>query len=139
MNVRGSVSQRLGEQGIDQPDNRSVILAFQKIFDSRDLLQQSGQIQILSDVARQCRCADIGTVIGGRNQFVELVATDAPGTQGNPQRATQFRQSAGQGIVTHRHLRDSVVQGSNNYPVGFGKRIGNPVGTPIHQLRPESR
>ena len=53
MDVGGAVAQRLGEQCIDQTDQRRVVLAVEQVFHPRDLLQQPRQIQVLRQVIGQ--------------------------------------------------------------------------------------
>ena len=139
VDVGGAVAQGLREQGIDQPDHRRVVLAFEQILDPGDFLQQSGQIHVLRQVAGQRRRAGIGAVVGHRDQLVELPGVDAAGVQRHAQCAAQFGQRARTRIVAHRHLRQIIIHGRDDDAVGLGKRVGNFDRGPVHQLRPPSR
>jgi hypothetical protein len=63
VDVRGAAAQRLGEQCIDQADDRRAILAVEQVLDLGNFLQQPRQVHVLREVAGQCRCAGVGAVV----------------------------------------------------------------------------
>ena len=62
MDVRGILAQGLGQQRVDQADDRRIIFGFQQIADFRQFLGQLPQVKILLHVVHQAR----GVVIRAR-------------------------------------------------------------------------
>ncbi len=125
VDVGGAVAQRLREQGVDQSDQRRVVLALEQILDPGDVLQQPGQIEVLREVIGKGGRAGVGGVVEGRNQLVELIGADAPRVQGHAERAAHFGECARVRAAAHRHLRQAIAQSGDQNAFGLGKGVGD--------------
>ena len=55
--------QRLGQERIDQTDERRIVGVVEQVFDLRDILQQALQIHILCKIAGQGGRLLVGTAV----------------------------------------------------------------------------
>ena len=123
MDIGRALTQGLGEQRIDQSDNRRVVLALQQILDLGDLLQQTCKIQIIGEVAGQRGGAPLGAAVQGRHQFVEFITADPVSLQRYSQNPAQFGQRTRTGTIANRHLGYIGAESSYNDPVGLGESV----------------
>jgi len=125
VDVRGAVAQRLREQRIDEADDRRVVLAFQKVLDLGNFLQQPRQIDVLREVVGERRGTRSGAVVQGRDEYVEFAGADAARPQGNAEHAADFGERPRRRVVAHCHLRGPVSQGRDDDAVRLCERVRN--------------
>ena len=73
MDVRGLLFDRLRQNGIDQADNRRVVVGIHQVANVGQLLYQPRQINIRGQVLCHLRRLVLGTLIGHSESLTELV------------------------------------------------------------------
>ncbi len=110
MDVGSALAQRLGQQRIDQADQRRVVPRIEQILDSRYLLQQPRQVDVLREIAGEPRRRRARAVVSRGNELVELARLDPPRTQRHAEHAAQLGQRAGVRPAAQRHGRKIALQ-----------------------------
>jgi len=72
VNIGGPISGCLSEQGIDHPDDGRVVLGLEQIFDTRQVLHQTREIQITLNLIHHRGGRAFLLCIGGRDRSAQL-------------------------------------------------------------------
>ena len=92
MNIRGVFLDRLGQQGIDEADDRRIILTFQQVFRLGKLLGDAEQVHALAEITHHLHGFAGILLIGDRQQVLEVLVIDELQTERLLHEAAQFHQ-----------------------------------------------
>jgi hypothetical protein len=119
------VPRRLGQQRVDHPDDRRVVLRFQQVLDLRDVLHQPRQIEVAAHLIDHR---------GGRTFLLRVRARDGRGqlrpvlsNRHQPERqvAGQFGQGAQRRRLTDPDFHGIAADAGDQHLVGPGETVGD--------------
>ena len=123
MDVRRLLADRLGEHGIDQPDDRCVVGGFEQILRFRQRIGELLEIQLVAEVVHDVDASGLAFVVS-RETRVEIVGRDRFQRHCFGRLATCF------GERHHRHLwsmhefQATVIVALDQHAMPLGKGIG---------------
>ena len=115
MDIRRVFTNGLREQGVDQSDNRRVILLFEQILSFGQSAGQTGQIHLVAEIFHHLLCFAGITRVGRTQQFIKLIRGNqsnfgvllSVSTNFSQRRQIQLTFGAGLGVTTtfvkHQH------------------------------------
>ncbi|MNP16473.1 hypothetical protein D3C76_1088660 [compost metagenome] len=92
MDVRGVLLDRLAEDGVDQADDRRVVLLFQQVLGFRDLLGQGGEIQAAAQILGQLHGGGRIMLVSLGEGLLEGIGAQGPQRQAAPGEAPRLGQ-----------------------------------------------
>ncbi len=98
MNIRGFFFDGLGEHGVDQADDRRVVLAVEQIVGVRQLFGEGIEVELVADVGHHAVRLRRITLIAEHQHFLERVRRQTADAHRAVRRAARFQQRPGGGI-----------------------------------------
>ena len=125
VDVGGVVARGLGEQRVDHPDDRRIVLGFEQVFHLGQVLHQAREVDVAAHLVHHGGGRTFLLRIGTRNGARQLVGRLDHRHQPVFQRTRQFGERRGRGVLAHPHLHGIVAQGRDQDLVGTGKAVGH--------------
>ncbi len=104
VDVRGILLHRLGEQRVDEADDRGLVLALEQVGRLRDFLGEVGEVGFLLEAAHGVHRRARAALVGLSEQEFETVRVDALDDQGPPQVPPHLRDRQRGGVPAHDHV-----------------------------------
>ncbi|STV05369.1 Uncharacterised protein [Klebsiella pneumoniae subsp. pneumoniae] len=101
MNIRGFLFDGLGEHGVDQADDRRVVLAVEQIVGVRQLFGEGIEVELIADVGHHAVRLRRITLIAEHQHFLERVRRQTADAHRPVRQAARFQQRPGGGIGRH--------------------------------------
>ncbi len=95
VDVGGVFLDGLGQYGIDQPDDRRIVLAFHEVRWFRQSLRETREIRFALDAFDDLACLTAAALVGLAQQVVEGGGGDALNDERHAEEAAQFRDCRG--------------------------------------------
>ena len=137
MNIRGFLFDGLGEHGVDQADDRRVVLAVEQIVGVRQLFGEGIEVELIADVGHHAVRLRRITLIAEHQHFLERVRRQTADAHRAVRQAARFQQRPGGGIgaaqrfaafaVAEQHKMVRAGPGEGQQRTAFGGwRHGRP-------------
>ena len=125
MNVGGVFLDRLRENGVDQADDRCIVLAFEQIRLLGQHLRQVRKVRRLIE-SLDCFHGLRAALVGCAQEFVKYRLRYALELHRDPQKAPRLSEGNWRCVRAARALRDAVLHALHEHAVALGKGEGQP-------------
>ncbi len=132
MNIRGFLFDGLGEHGVDQADDRRVVLAVEQIVGVRQLFGEGIEVELVADVGHHAVRLRRITLIAEHQHFLERVrrqtadahrAVRRGRASSSARAAVSGRHSASQHSVAEQHKMVRAGPGEGQQRTAFGAGV----------------
>ena len=130
VDVRGVLLDRLGQQRVDELDDRRIVLALEQVGLLGQVLREMREVDLLLDAARRAAGIDAG-FIGLLQQPVEGLGGHALEAHRSAEVAPRFGDGGGAGAFAHREPRGIAVEALQQHALAAGegeRQSGRPRG-----------
>ena len=136
VNIRGVLAHRLGEQGVDQADDRCVVFAFQKVGGLGQCIGDLGEIERIVHVGGHGECIIRTAFVKAAQQSLVSIGIEAFEFQRAARVTAQFGQHFGFDTGTTRHARDVGLERGDGGAMTTGEAEAGARGRGVCHVTP---